>query len=130
MGPHGAGHTLRQRSPPPGTADEIIILCYDLRKAYEGVRTIELTSSGMHPCHEEIRPDVYQERNVTFSVEVLYPEDMYEALALVYLSDRRDRYLSGNVSPYDRDKKRETFPPDRSNAVVRNYLARLLAAVE
>lgn len=121
---------------PPGTADEVIMstrvmaLCYDLRKAYEGARNIELTDSGMHECLKEAWPEVFQEHNVTFSVEVLYPEAMYEALALVYLSDRRDRYLSGNASPSSRDKKRETFLLDKPNAVVRNYLTRLLAAVE
>lgn len=121
---------------PAGTADEIIMstrvlaLCYDLRKAYEGARNIELTGSGMHECLKEAWPEVYQEHNVTFSVEVLYPEAMYEALALVYLSDRRERYLSDNASPHERDKVRETFLLDKSNLIVRNYLARLLAAVE
>lgn len=121
---------------PQGTPDEatmstrLLALCYDLRMAKEGNRNVELTDSGMSSHLKEAWPEVYQEHNVTFSVEVLYPEAMYEALALVYLSDRRERYLSGNDTYYSLGRTRDKYLLDKSNAIVHNYLARLLAAVE
>ena len=78
-----------------GDDDELIMstrllaLCYDIRHAYQGARNIEFVSSGMNEWSAKSQGLQLVEKNVSFSVEVLYPEAMYEALVLNYLVAKR-----------------------------------------
>ena len=78
-----------------GTPDEVsmssrlLALCYDLRHACQGHRNVELVDNGM--CDEKAswHGIAAPEKNVCYSVEVLYPELMYEMMAINYLLKAR-----------------------------------------
>ncbi len=65
-----------------GARQRILNVCYNLRKAIQGEKNIELISNGVHremlKRHNMIAP----EKNVYFSVEILWPELIFTALAL------------------------------------------------
>ena len=118
-----------------GDDDELIMstrllaLCYDIRHAYQGARNIEFVSSGMNEWSAKSQGLQLVEKNVSFSVEVLYPEAMYEALVLNYLVAKRANLFAG-YSTYHLllgDSEKVLF--DENICVVRTYVAKLLSAV-
>ena len=119
-----------------GTADEqrmstrLLALCYDIRHAYQGSRNIEFKDSGMHDWDAGYRDIPLVEKNVVYSVEVLYPEAMFEALALNYLMAKRARTLTKPGAIRLKDEWPTEVMLDMPSAIVRAYLAKLLAAVE
>ena len=120
----------------PGTVDEkimstrLLALCYDIRHAYQGSRNIDLVDSGMHEWDAEYRGIPLAEKNVVFSVEVLYPEAMYEALVLNYLMEKRASHLMGYKTIRLFDEWPAETMLDEPSSIVRAYLAKLLAAVK
>ena len=70
------------------------------------------------------------EKNVVFSVEVLYPEAMYEALALNYLLAKWASLKTGTKTMHIYDKWPAEMLLDGPSCVIRAYLAKLLAAVK
>lgn len=118
-----------------GNVDELIMstrllaLCYDIRHAYQGSRNIELVESGMSEWDAEAHGLPYVQKNVEFSVEVLYPEAMYEVLVLNYLIEKRvDQLKRGKTYRWaDRDSREAWF--ETSICIVRSYVSKLYDAV-
>lgn len=121
---------------PSGSIDEILMstrllaLCYDLRHAYQGDRNIELVDSGLGAWAVEQRDLPFVEKNVEFSVEVLYPEAMYEAMVLVYLSSRRTHQFTAGLSRRTGFGDSVAVLLDKDICTARLYIAKLLSAVE
>lgn len=119
---------------PEGDADEqmmstrLLALCYDLRKAKYGSRNVEFVHSGLFDELAEWHGVPLVEKNVVYSVDIVYPEAMFELLALNYLIEKRRTFLhgSGQRSPYDPDRSLL----DPAICAVRRYQSLLLAAVE
>lgn len=117
---------------PKGNADErimsnrVLALCYDLRHCMQGDRSVGFVHNGMFDelakCHEV--PLV--EKNVVYSVNILYPEAMFEMLALTYLIEKRQMFLQGH-SKYSWPDKALLDP---AICTVRRYQSMVLSAVE
>ena len=108
----------------------LLALCYDIRHAYQGGRNIELKNSGLSEYGAKYHGIPMVEKNVVFSVEVVYPEAMYEALALNYLMSKRSSHLAGYKALLGSDRWPSETLLDEPSAIVRAYLAKLLAAVK
>ena len=108
----------------------LLALNSDIRHAYQGSRNIELEDSGMHEWDAEYRELPLAEKNVVFSVEVLYPEAMFEALALNYLLAKRASRLDGKKTMHAFDGWPGHALLDGPSSIVRMYLGKLLGAVE
>ena len=131
--------TVTSESPDPdqhGTPNEeamstrLLALCYDLRHAYMGTRGLERVPSGVDPdaCDwYDLPADQISRYNMAFSVEVLYPEAMYELLALSYLVNRRGMQLERKGSNRLAGQTRREF--DQDSAIVRLYQSRVIDAV-
>jgi hypothetical protein len=118
-----------------GTADELAMstrllsLCYDIRHAYQGDRNVELKDNGLNEWTAECLGIDTNLKSVVFSVEVLYPEAMYEALILNYLMAKRTNHMLESNAVDMRDEWPGESLLDEPMAIVRAYLAKLLAAV-
>ena len=116
--------------------DEIIMstrllaLNYDLRHAYQGDRGIELVDSGMSEWVEAKSGTPLVKKNVLFTVNVLYPEAMYELLVINYLVFKRIRDVIGRFSFTNEFETSEKLMTDTSIWVARAYVAKVLAAVQ
>lgn len=114
----------------PGTRDEqimstrLLALCYDIRHAYQGDRGIELVDSGMTENLAEWHHLPYVEKNAVFSFNVLYPEAMYQLMALNYLIDRRKRMIDKKTSSYVPHAQESMLDP--TICTVRSYQSRLM----
>lgn len=98
-------------------SERLLALCYDLRHAYMGSRNIELLPGDVSQDVADWQGIEVPDKRVVLSVEVLYPEAMYEHLVLDYLIDRRQRV---EKVPVYRDK---------SSTMVMLYQSKLLEAV-
>ena len=118
----------------PGTPDEqimstrLLALCYDIRHAYQGDCGIELVDSGMTETLAEWHRLPYVEKNAAFSFNVLYPEAMYQLMALNYLIDRRKRLIA-KKAPSDALHAEESML-DPAICTVRSYQSRLMEALK
>lgn len=65
-----------------GARQRILRVCYNLRKAIQGEKNIELISNGVHREMLKRQNMIAPEKNVYFSVEILWPELVFTALAL------------------------------------------------
>lgn len=108
-----------------GTFDELamstrlLALNYDLRHAYQGDRDVKLVPNGMDKYLADYHGLPLVECDVVYSVKVLYPEAMYELLALDYLMRKREGALGKN----------ETAELDTTINHVRLYRSLVVAAV-
>lgn len=108
----------------------LLALCYDIRHAYQGDRNIELVDSF-------IRPEAMQElkiaglgKNVRYSVEILYPEAVFEIICLSYLVDIRKAELQKRVNyrPEYPESYRIVFDPVIN--LLRHYQSCVLGAIQ
>ena len=107
----------------------LLALCYDIRHACQGSRGVEFVYSGMHEEHARVLELPFVEKNVVFSVEIIYPEAMYEIMVLNYLIYRRENILS-NQKPYRTAwEENATVLLDPTICTVRYFQSRLLEAV-
>lgn len=67
----------------------LLALCYDLRHAYQGSRTIETQPTGLTQEEADWHGIPLVENELIYSVEVLYPEAMYECMLLGWLISKR-----------------------------------------
>ena len=90
--------------PDESMRARLLALCYDLRHAYQGDRGVTTRPSGMDAEKASWLGIDYAPRNQIFSVEVLYPEAMYEFLVLDHLVELRRKKILGSkarlTSPY------------------------------
>lgn len=123
-----------ERVRTPGSPDEqimstrLLALCYDIRHAYQGDRELELVDSGMGKHHAEWHHLPYVEKNVAFSFNVLYPEAMYQHMALNYLVVRRARLMRKGASASSRFVDDPAF--DFAICTIRLYQSKMLSALE
>ena len=75
-------------------ATRLLALCYDLRHAYQGSRNVELVPNGMDEEKAKWHGVEVPEQNVCYSVEILYPELMYEMMAINYFLDIRKTMIA------------------------------------
>lgn len=117
---------------PKGNADErimstrLLALCYDLRKAKYGSRDVEFIHSCLDAETAEWQGVPYVEKNVAFAVNIVYPEAMFELLAINYLIEKRQMFLQGH-SKYSWPDKSLLDPVI---CTVRRYQSLVLSAVE
>lgn len=120
----------------PGTPNEqimstrLLALCYDIRHAYQGDRGVELVDSGMDERLAEFHHLPAVEKNVAFSFNVLYPEAMYELMALNHLARRREGMLTGAGTAQTRRDQTGVPVLDPAICTVRHYESRVLMALE
>ena len=110
--------------------ERLLALCYDLRHAYMGSRNVRMEENGMsRELAEWLGISLPPLNNVHYSVEVLYPEAMYEVMALGYLLDVRRAKLvkKRSFSAYDADDPRVLF--DQPSAIVAYYQSLVMEAV-
>lgn len=87
-----------ERSPYYSVAIRTLGICYDIRHAYQGDREIELVDNGMHAEIMKWHSLITPEQNVYYSVNILFPEALFVALAV------KDLYLYAGI----RAEKSET----------------------
>lgn len=108
----------------------MLALCYDLRHAYQGDRGIEMIDNGMDEMRAEWSGvEVSSYKNLVYSVEVLFPEAMYEVIGLNWLIDRRQAKLLGKASVTSVDLWDPKVMLDPACARVRLYQALVMEAV-
>lgn len=105
------------------SVDELIMcnrflaLCYDLRHAYMGTRNIEVVPGDVDQDTADWQGVEVPDKRVVLSVEVLYPEAIYEFMVLDYLIARHQRVDKVDVGY------------DKSATMARCYQAKLLEAI-
>ena len=110
--------------------ERLLSLCYDLRHAYMGSRNVRMEENGMTREQSEwLGISLPPLNNLYYSVEILYPEAMYEVMALGHLIDARRAQLvkKSSFSPYDADDPRVLFDP--ACAMAAYYQSLVLEAV-
>lgn len=65
-----------------GARDRILGVCYEIRNAKQGSRNIEFVANGIHKGIKKEKDILAPEKNVYFSVEILWPELIFTAIAL------------------------------------------------
>lgn len=65
-----------------GARNRILGVCYEIRNATQGERNIEFVANGIHKGIKKEKDILAPEKNVYFSVEVLWPELIFTAIAL------------------------------------------------
>lgn len=119
---------------PKGSVDEsfmcdrLLALAYDLRKAMQGSRTVEFVDSGLDIETAKWHGVPHVETTAVFSVNIVYPEAIYQLLAISYLIQKRRVFLRGygELKPYGPDKSLL----DSAICAARHYQSLLLSAVE
>lgn len=94
--------------------ERLLGLCYDLRHAYMGSRNVRMEENGMTREQAEwLGISLPPLNNLYYSVEILYPEAMYEVMMLGSLIDSRRAQLikKSSFSSYDADDPRVLFDP-------------------
>lgn len=81
--------------------ERLLALCYDLRHACRGDRGVELVDSGMGEWAAQASGVPLQESNVAYAFKVVYPEAVYDVMALGCLIRRRTSALA-RKTPYRR----------------------------
>ncbi|MDO4797996.1 MAG: hypothetical protein Q4A01_08250 [Coriobacteriales bacterium] len=108
----------------------LLALCYDLRKAYEAGRNIRYVDNGMDRDKAQyLELGLPPLQNLEYSVEVLYPEALYEVMLLGYLLSLYQAKLvkRKSFSHYEANDPRVVFDP--VCAEVRMYQSLVLEAV-
>ncbi len=128
------GHEYEQE---PGITEQGVImrtrmlaLCYDLRKAYEAGRNVRYVDNGMdRDTAQYLGLGLPPLQNLQYSVEVLYPEAIYEVMVLGDLVPRYQAKLikKKSFSYFDAGDPRVVFDP--VCAEVCRYQALVLEAV-
>lgn len=65
-----------------GARNRILQVCYEIRNATKGNRNIEFVANGLHRGIMKTKNMIASEKNIYFSVEVLWPELIFMTLAL------------------------------------------------
>ncbi|RUL54806.1 hypothetical protein EK386_05955 [Lysinibacillus antri] len=65
-----------------GARHRVLGVCFDLRHAAKGEKNIELVTNGIHRGILKSHDLIVPEKNVYFSVEILWPELLFTTLAL------------------------------------------------
>lgn len=110
--------------------ERLLALCYDLRHAYMGSRNIRMEENGMtRETAEWLGISLPPLNNLYYSVEVLYPEAMYEVMVLGHLVDVRRAELikKKSFSAFEANDPRVLFDP--SCAMVTYYQSLVMEAV-
>lgn len=107
----------------------VLALCYDLRHCMQSDRVVALVDSGLSDFHAQWHGVPLVEKNVAYSFKVLYPEAMYELLALSCLIEKRRAFL-GNKGGYVGGINVDPTLLDHAICTVRRYQSLLLSAVE
>lgn len=111
--------------------ERLLALNYDLRHAYQGDRNVELVDNGMS---DEIaawsgHEDVTTYQNVVYSVEILYPEALFELICLNWLIDRRHAKLLGKKTAPLSEVTNSKILFDEPCARVRLYQSLVMEAI-
>lgn len=107
----------------------LLALCYDLRHAYQGDRGVYACASGMDAERASWLGIEYAPRNQIFSVEVLYPEAMYELLVLDWLVEERRAKLVGGRARLQDERFAYKAEYDRLIAHARYYQGLVMDAL-
>ncbi len=79
-----------------GARQRILGVCLQLRKATQGECNIEFVANGIHKGIEKKKDTLAPEKNVYFSVEILWPELIFTALALNDFIDLYNEFIDNN----------------------------------
>jgi len=89
-------------SPYWSVKNRLLGLCYDIRHAYQGDRSVKMVENGNNEGLMKVHSMIAPKENLYYSVEILFPEALFVALSapeLKYLSRQnygsyaRKRYL-------------------------------------
>ncbi|MFC5559559.1 DUF6904 family protein [Ureibacillus thermophilus] len=84
-----------------GARQRILGVCLQLRKATRGECNVEFVANGMHKGIERQKDILAPEKNVYFSVEILWPELIFTTLALNDFIDLYNEHIDNNPwNPY------------------------------
>ncbi|MED3661666.1 hypothetical protein NST62_13540 [Ureibacillus sp. FSL K6-8385] len=79
-----------------GARQRILGVCLQLRKATKGECNIEFVANGIHKGIEKRKDLIAPAKNVYFSVEILWPELIFTALALNDFIDLYNEFVDNN----------------------------------
>lgn len=82
-----------------GARHRILKVCLDLRKATQGECNIEFVANGIHKGIIKKKDTIAPDKNVYFSVEILWPELIFTALALNDFIDLYNEFI--DMSPWN-----------------------------
>lgn len=111
-------------------AERILALNYDLRHAYQGDRNVKYVDNGMDREKASwLGLGLPPLQNLVYSVEVLYPEAMYEVMGLRFLLERYQAKLLGkkSITSYESLDNRILYDP--VCATVRQYQSLVVEAL-
>lgn len=100
-----------------GVKNRLLGICYDVRHAYQGDRNVKLSDNGVYDELMKRHSIILPKNNVHFSVEILFPEAVFVALALP------EMYLWSSTYYGSRTKKQEEnarFPVQRYSDYLRD----------
>ena len=87
--------------------NRLLGICYDIRHAYMGDRTITLANNGVHDEMMKWTSMILPKQNVHYSVEVMFPEAVFVALSVP------EMYVWSAIYYGDRARKLKKKNPDR-----------------
>ena len=100
-----------------GVKNRLLGICYDVRHAYQGDRNVKLVDNGVSDELLKWCSMILPKNNVHYSVEVMFPEAVFVALAVPEL------YLWSSIYYGSRTKKQEEiakFPAQRYSDYLRD----------
>jgi len=121
---------------PVGTGREIrvstrlLALAYDIRHAYMGDREIQFVPNRVRDGVADYLGISEDSGEIRYSVNVLYPEAIFELMAISYLIESYKGRLVGKRSFSEYDAKAFRIPLNKTIAVLRNCQATVAEAVK
>lgn len=110
--------------------ERLLALCYDLRHAYMGTRNVRMEENGMDRERAALLGiSLPPLNNLYYSVEVLYPEAMYEIMVLGRILDERRAKLIKRASFHSVDANDPRVLFDQPCAMVVYYQSLVVQAV-
>lgn len=93
-----------------GVKNRLLGICYDVRHAFQGDRNVLLTDNGVYDELMEWHSMILPKNNVHYSVEILFPEAIFVALAVPEMYIMSSRYYGSRPKKHEEKAK---FPAQR-----------------
>lgn len=100
-----------------GVKNRLLGICYDVRHAYQGDRNVKLTDNGVHKELMKWHSMILPQNNVHFSVEIMFPEAVFVALAVPEMYVWSSRYYGSRTKKQEENAK---FPVQRYSDYLRD----------
>lgn len=107
-------------SPYWSVKQRLLGICFDIRHAYQGDRTVKTADNGVHKEMMKWHSVVLPQENVHFAVEVLFPEAVFVALALPEMYADSRRYYGKRAEKRLKNENNETKRIEKYSDYVRD----------